>query len=338
MNLTLKPEWLEAGFHPASLYEGPFVEMKHKPLFDDVAKAKINDAPTEEDLEEFGRLLADALLRVLSPLADGRPVHMLMSGGYDSRAVAHILVKELGVDALFVSDGTQEPSCGRTLDALGVPANRRYVHDLSRPDPYGLVDARCDGWGPIYSQLTFTPADREGVTLVTGLGGGEWFSYPAADWHRGKPRRVPHNTVRRMWLDCWPQFAMLPVAWARGYAAAIHPYCTVTYAKVASRARPEWLHENTGYPTLDAVRMSLLDAIDPTLKTLGWEPHRYDWRLSRSNARTIDDAFAGSWLAREFGLSGRPSLMDADDHACTLAGFAQWCDQLIEGGAVISCS
>ena len=89
---------------------------------------------------------------------------------------------------------------------------------------------------------------------------------------------------------------------------------------------------------ITAARMGpLLDALDPQLKTLGWEPHRYDWRLSQDDRREIDERAEGSWLWREHGATwGAPSLMEDDPHACLMAGFARWCDQLLEDGMVIA--
>jgi hypothetical protein len=87
---------------------------------------------------------------------------------------------------------------------------------------------------------------------------------------------------------------------------------------------------------LDMVRKAMLDSLDKRLAGLGWVPHDYDWRLTGDDRDRIDDRYAGSWLARTFGLGGRPSSMDRDDHACTLAGFATWCDRLIGRGYAIS--
>lgn len=330
MNLTVKTEWLESGYTPRDLYESPFREKTAEPRFWQVAAAPAGE--TTESLQAFsGRLLTavEAQLAVIPG-----PVHCLLSGGYDSRILATIL-ERLGKAPLYVTDGTEEPECSLTLDHLGVPKKRRYLYDLDRPDPYGLVEAYCDGFAPLYSQMRFSPA-RKDATLVTGLGGGEWFSYPAGGWHNGKQHRTDHVSIVDKWLDCWPQYTLLPEAWARGYKTAVHPYCTLDYARVANQCRPEWLVEPGDLPALDLVRKAMLDTLDPELAGLGWVPHDYDWRLTDQECERIDTRFAGSWLARTFGLEGEPSLMDRADHACTLAGFASWCDQLIADGATLS--
>lgn len=102
---------------------------------------------------------------------------------------------------------------------------------------------------------------------------------------------------------------------------------------------PEWLAPGfTPGSLYDAVRKALLDSLDPDLAYLGWEPHRYDFRLREPERAKVDKRFRDSWLCQTFGLDVlRPSAMTDDDHACTLGGFAQWCDQLIEEGHEIQC-
>lgn len=331
--LTLNREWLRPGFRPASLFDSPFCELPCEPRFRDVLDHDLDDTETADTLLEFASLLAGELDRQISMIR--RPVHCLLSGGYDSRALAFLLERHR-LQPMYITDGTQDPACAHTLNLLEVPIGRRYVHDLTQPDPYGLSSASTAGWAPVYQHLRFSPSDTSEATLVTGLGGGEWFSYPAAGWHRGKRQRVPHTSLRNMWLDCWPQYTVLPDAWAKGYWQAAHPYCTVEYAAVATRARREWLHENTGLPALDAVRKALLDTLDSRLAGLGWEPHRYDWRLGQEERDRIDGRAAASWLWQTHADGwGRPSDMDRDEHACTMAGFAGWCDELIADGMVI---
>jgi hypothetical protein len=330
--LTLRREWLEPGYVPDSLYEAPFEEMTNRPFFGDVADAEVDHSPYGFSIESFAADLVSVLDQQLDALYG--PVHCLLSGGYDSRILAFLL-EDFGIEPLYVTDGTEEPECGATLDLLGVPDERRHVYDLDQPDPYGLVDAECEGFAPLYSQMRFFPADPAAV-LVTGLGGGEWFSYPAGGWHRGKKQRLPHTNLVNQWLDCWPQYTLLPDAWRRGYRDSLNPYCTPEYARVAARCRPEWLVEVNSAKGLDMVREAMLDSLDSRLAGLGWVPHDYDWHLNDADRDRIDDRYAGSWLARTFGLGGRPSSMDRDDHACTLAGFATWCDRLIGRGYAIS--
>ena len=331
--LTLKLPWLEPGFVPDTLYESPFVGFGCVPRFADVAKASasFDHTRTSSSLEAYAGELVAAVDGQLA-MIEG-PIHCLLSGGYDSRLLAFLL-ERAGKKPLYVTDGTEEPECGDTLDYLGVPRKRRYVHDLEQPDPYGLTKATPTAYAPLYFEMGFFPADDH-ATLVTGLGGGEWFSYPAGGWHAGKKHRLPHSTVVNAWLDCWPQYATLPDAWARGYAGAVHPYCTPDYARVAARVRREWLYEVDPAKALDAVRKAMLDSVDEGLAGLGWVPHDYDWRLSQAERDEIDERYAPSWLGRTFteaAVDGRPSDMDLANHACTLAGFATWCDQLVADG------
>lgn len=330
LTLTLKSEWLEPAFWPETLDEAPFVEFEAIPRFADVRRSKAPRASFDGTLDEFARQLLDAVRGQLAGLSS--PVHCLLSGGYDSRALAWILEREMGVEPIFVTDGEEEPTTTRVLDYLGVPTSRRYVHDLDVDDPYGLVDATVTGWAPIYHQMSFSKPDPK-ATLVTGLGGGEWYSYPAAGWHRPRRHRTSHATFALAWIDTWPQYWLLPDAWARGYANAIHPYTTLDYARVANKAKSKWV-EIVGRGDLDAIRKAMLDSLDPKLATLGWEPHLYNWRLSNEQRDEIDDRFRESWLASEtsVGDSLRPSLMHHDEYACLMGGFAQWCDALIEEG------
>ena len=345
-DLTLDRRWLLEGFEPSNLYEGPFLDLPATPAFPEIADASesrfFDIAPTTSSLQLFAHDLVEVLMSQVDELEEaGDPIHCLLSGGYDSRLLAALL-EERSLDVVYVMDGTQEPSATATLDWLAVPPLRRYVHDRSGHDPYGLVHARCDGFAPIFSQLDFFPrGDRSKTTLVAGLGGGEWFSYPAANWHGGKRPRTPREDLVQLWLDCWPQYALLPKAWGRHYKRAVYPYCTVAYAQVANRCRREWLHEDTGYPTLDAVREAMLDVVDMRLKELGWQPHRYDFRLTLGERAQIDEAFRQSWLfqreLKSFAFGRRtPADMTRDDYACTMGGFAQWCDDLIAAGNTIT--
>ena len=330
--LTVNRDWLARDFQPATLTDSPFGErLPATPAWGTMPEVT-EHSPWEGSLESF----ADALVRTLRDgLANlkGMSVHMAVSGGYDSRILLAI-AERLGLEPLCCGDGTQDPPASKTLGYLNVPKKRRYVHDLEQDDPYGVADAEVDGWAPLYFGMSFFNPSSTAV-LVTGLGGGEWFSYPAAGWHNGHKARTPRQTVLDWWLDTWPQYWLIPCSWANGYATAYHPYCTAAYASVATRARQEWLVETRPELELDAVREAMLNVIDPKLCELGYAPHRYDWRLSNEQRDAIDERFERSWLAKTFpretfGL--QPSRMHDDVHACTLGGFATWCERLISSG------
>ena len=329
MKLTLDPAWLAPGFAPSTFSDSPFAELEAEHPYKDVVEAKLPARVTEQPLESFAADLVYAVELQLLELEG--PIDCLLSGGYDSRIIAALLERH-GRQPRYITDGDEEPSCTRTLDYLGVPASRRYVHDMTAFDPYGLVDATCEGWAPLYMQMRFMPADVEGRTLVAGLGGGEWFSYPAAGWHTAPPR-IPHTSLRNMWADTWPQYWLIPQAWGRGYLELVQPYTTVRYAQIATMCRSEWLVEVDPRRALDMVRKAMLDHLDTNLASLGWEPHRYNWRLSSQARDMIDARFRSSWLAQRFDLGRlRPSLMHEDIHACRLGGFASWCDKLLSDG------
>lgn len=304
--LTLNPAWLEPGFSPDGLYDSPFAGVSAQPRFDDVVTCKIKPGHADT-LDGFAAVGGDRRAR---------------SGSARSRSTS--------------PDGEEEPECGDTLDLLEVPAERRYRHDMRQPDPYGLAGAECDGWAPLYFRMRFMPADAK-ATLVTGLGGGEWFDYPAAGWHAPRKHRVEHTDLRAMWIDTWPQYWLLPDAWADGYKAMVNPYASVAYARVANRCQPEWLVEVRGYPALDMVRKAMLDHLDGRLADLGWKPHVYDWRLGSQAADDIDSRYRRSWLGRMFHRAewGKPSDMHHAPHACLTAGFASWCERLLASGHTI---
>lgn len=331
MKLTVRTAWTELGYTPASLFESPFLEMDCTPRFNAVLEqTPRNGKQATCSLEAFAADLVNVLDRQIKQI--DTPVHVLLSGGYDSRILAFLL-ERAGKDPLCVTDGTEEPHFTDAQEALGIPDSRVYRHDMGRPDPYGLAEASCDGFAPLYQQFRFMPADPA-VTLVTGLGGGEWFSYPASGWLRGKTRRLPGDDVVAMWMDCWPQYTLIPAAWARGYNAAVHPYCTPEYAAVAARCRPEWLRETSDNPALDLVREATLVHLDERLLEPGWAPHVYDWNLASEQRDRIDARYLDSWVGRTFHHDeyGLPSAMDEANHACTLAGFATWCEQLTADG------
>jgi hypothetical protein len=329
MILTLREEWMDPAYTPASLYESPFRELDCTPTFGDVIEAR-HSPETAESLEAFAAGLVGNLERQLRRLEG--PVHVLISGGYDSRILTFLL-ERMGLEPLCVTAGTEEPGCSQAMDIIGIPAERRYVHDMSGPDPYGLADATCRGFAQLYQQFRFMPGDPA-ATLVTGLGGGEWFSYPASGWLRGKERRLPGDDLVAMWLDCWPQYTLIPEAWARGYADALHPYCTVEYAAAAARCRSEWVRETPDNPALDLVRQAMLVHLDERLLEPGWAPHVYEWGLTEEQRDKIDERYLSSPIAGVFHQDewGLPSAMDAADHACRLAGFATWCEELEMSG------
>lgn len=329
MKLTLDPEWLNLNYEPETLDSSPFAELPTTPPFPDVVVAELPERQTEQELSGWA---ADLVYLVGKQLRDiNGPIDCLLSGGYDSRIIATEL-ELLGRQPRYITDGEEEPTTTRTLDYLGVPERRRYVHDLTKPDPYGLVDATCEGWAPLYFQMRFMPEDTVNRTLVCGLGGGEWFSYPAVGWHTARPR-LPHTSLRNMWLDTWPQYWLIPSSWARGYKELVCPYATADYAQIANMCNRDWLVEVDPKRALDMVRKAMLDHLDTRLAGLGWEPHRYDWRLSAEEKEAIDSRFRSSWLCQRFDLGRlRPSLMHEDVHACRLGGFATWCDQLLSEG------
>lgn len=329
MKLTLDPAWLRKDFAPAFFAHSPFPDMPATHPYIDVVEAEIVDRETEQPLSSYAADLVYAVEQEL--LAIDGPIDVLLSGGYDSRIIATILERR-GRRPRYITDGDEEPSCTRTMDYLGIDESRRYVHDMSGSDPYGLVDAVCEGWAPLYFRMRFMPDDVEERTLVAGLGGGEWFSYPAAGWHSAPPR-VPHTSLRNMWADTWPQYWLIPDAWGLGYRELVMPYCTVRYATIANMCKREWLVEVNPKRALDKVRKAMLDHLDPKLAGLGWEPHRYNWRLSSQAKEMIDARFRSSWLAQRFDLGRlRPSLMDEDVYACRIGGFATWCDKLLSEG------
>lgn len=335
MNLVVNPDWLEFGFQPDSLTASPFGDsMPAVPAWGTMEQVS-EHSPWNGTLESFAQALVAVLRDELRQL-EGMDVHLAVSGGYDSRILL-ALAEELGLEPLCCGDGTQDPPATKTLDYLNVPQKRRYIHDLDKPDPYG-VTGTVDGWAPLYFSMSFLTPSSSAV-LMTGLGGGEWFSYPAAGWHKGHKARTPRRTVLDWWLDTWPQYWLIPHSWGNGYAGALHPYCTPAYASVATRARQEWLVETHPELELDAVREAMLNVIDPKLATLGYAPHRYDWKLAPEQAEFVDERFQASWLAKTFrGITAplQPSKMHHDVHACTVGGFATWCDKLIEEGHKLS--
>lgn len=333
MELTIRREWLEPDYIPATLAEGAFLEMDAEPLFGAVYAAAKGVPKFNHSLGEFAHELLVSVYELIENTTG--PIHVLLSGGYDSRMIAH-LCEELGKEPLYIGDGAEEPTWSKVLDHLNIPAERRYTHDMSGDDPYGLTHALVAGFAPLYTQLRFMPIPTEPTTLITGLGGGEWFSYPASGWHKGKQHRIPHTGVLEMWMDCWPQYTMIPEAWGRNYDAMLNPYCTPAYGKVAARCKQEWLYEvdQERYPELDAVRAEMLAELDPALAALGYQYHYYDWKLSDANKAWIDGRYLnspyGSTFHRtEFGL---PSAMELNKHSCTLAGFSTWCDVLATSG------
>lgn len=325
--LTINRDWFEPDYVPKTLYEGVLGEP-HAPAFADVLAAADSVQPDSSSLEAFALSLVSSLWHQISVIEG--PVHCLLSGGYDSRMLAHML-ERADKRPLYITDGAEEPACTATLDYLHVPHARRYLHNMTRHDPYGLVGATCEGFAPLYTQLRFMPkADiTRTATLVTGLGGGEWFSYPASGWHFGKQRRIEHSSVLRMWMDCWPQYTLIPGAWGRDYKAMLNPYCTPSYGMRAARCRDEWLVELGTHPELDAVRGAMIERIDPKLAGLGYAYHYYDWNLREDDCAKIDmrylDSTVGRFHRAEWGL---PHEMDKANHACTMAGLATWVDQL----------
>lgn len=334
MILTLRGEWLWPGFVPGDLYDSPFIELPCVPRFAHVMMLR-EPRTWRGTLDDFAGELIDTVAMTLSMIRG--PIDVMVGGGYDSRILL-VLLERLGLEARCVTDGEEEPECSQLLDYLAIPQERRYRHDLTRTDPYGLVGQSVPGYAPLYHMLDFAPPDRSGRTLVTGLGGGEWFSYPASGWHLGKQHRTDHRTLAAAWLDCWPQYTVLPDAWARGYAAAVHPFTTMPYARVADRCHPDWVRETPGRPELDWVRAAMLDYLDPKLKTIGWAPHRYDWRLTPSQCELIDTRYLDSQLAKDFHRPdwGLPSAMDRADHACKVAGLASWIELLEAEGHRVS--
>lgn len=333
MELTIRRDWLEPDYVPATLTEGAFFEMDCKPLFGAVYDAAKGSRPYGGSLEEFAQDLLDPVIKMIRGIED--PIHVLLSGGYDSRIIAYIC-ELLGKAPLYIGDGAEEPVWTKVLNYLEVPFARRYTHNMLQEDPYGLTHAMVAGFAPLYTQLRFMPQPEKSTTLITGLGGGEWFSYPASGWHQGKKPRILHRGVLEMWMDCWPQYTMIPEAWGRDYDFMLNPYCTPTYGLVAARCRKEWLYEidRVQYPELDAVRGAMLNHLDPKLTTLGYQYHYYDWNLSDANKAWIDGRYLnspyGSTFHRtEFGL---PSGMEMNNHSCTLAGFSTWCDVLAASG------
>lgn len=329
--MTLNTDWLEPDFFPATMTDSPFPELPHEPRWAEVWRARdtLDHRPTTMSLEAYAAELVAAVDAQLARI--DAPVVCLLSGGYDSRLLAALL-ERAGCEPLYWGDGTEEPEWSNTLDLLDVPAERRRVWNMDVADPYGVSSAEVDGFAPLYYGMRFFDSDPA-ATLVTGFMGNAWFSYPAQNWTRGKPRRIEHNTLVDMWIDTIPHYWVLPDAWERGFGAAVHPFTTVEYARVVAKCNPDWLKIVPGYPgDLDMVRKAMLDHVDGRLAGLGWKPHDYRWNLTPEQAVLMDARFAGSWLAQTFGLDARPSLLDAAYHDCKLGGFAGWCDRLIAAG------
>lgn len=334
VKLTLNREWLDRDHQPRTLTDSPFGAAIPATLaWGDVAHVVTDHSPWEGSLESFAAELVGHVRHQLRRLK-GMPVHLAVSGGYDSRILLALALEE-GLDPLCCGDGTQDPPATATMDYLSVPKKRRYVHDLDQDDPYGVSEVEIMGCAPLYFGMSFFTPDEKAV-LVTGLGGGEWFSYPAAGWHNGHRARTPRKTLVDWWMDTWPNYWLLPVSWAQGYAGAVHPYTESGYAAIATKCHSEWLVETRPEIELDAVREAMLAHLDPGLVDLGYAPHRYDWRLSKEQEDWIDDRFAGSWLGKLPEMEGvRPSRMHHDVHACTMGGLATWCDIMIDAGTQI---
>lgn len=335
MRLTLDARWLDPGHVPESFPASPFFELPHDHRWKDVylLRDQFGAEETDLSLEEYAAKLVRTVEEQLTEIRG--PVTCLLSGGYDSRLIAALLERH-GIDTVYWTDAMERPESLITRDMLNIPEERRRVWPMEGHDPYGVSSAQVDGWAPLYFGLRFFGSDPD-RTLVSGLGGGEWFSYPAAGWADGKPQRLPDVTLVDKWLDTWPHYWVLPDAWAVGFKDAVHPYTKPEYAAWANRCRREWLQVVPGYPgDLDMVRKAMLASVDDRLAGIGWKPHVYNWNLSDEQANLIDERFASSWLARTFGLECHPSLMDLDIHACRLGGFAGWCDRLIEQGCEIA--
>jgi hypothetical protein len=335
VNLHLDREWLEPGFQPESLTDSPFGETLPATLaWGDVA-AKVKDhSAWEGTLESYGAALVEHLRGELLKLKGGS-VHLAVSGGYDSRILAY-LAEDSGLEPTYITDGSERPASLLTRDYLGVPEERRYLHDMNQDDPYGVADVTINGWAPLYFGMTFFPADSQ-AALVTGLGGGEWFSYRAADWHNGHLARTPRQTMVDWWMDTWPNYWLIPASWGNGYRKSVHPYCQVGYARLAARCKDEWLVETQPDVELDAVREAMLNHLDPDLIGLGYAHHVYDWGLTAKQRERIDARFRESWLGQLPEVTdAQPSLMDQDVWSCTMGGLATWCESLMAEGHALS--
>ncbi|HKN43219.1 MAG TPA: hypothetical protein VJW23_04795, partial [Propionibacteriaceae bacterium] len=107
MKLELDRRWLERGFEPDTLTDSPFgPDVPASLAWGDVSWAVRDHRKTRAGLEAYAASLVKEVRGTLEGLR-GVPVHLAVSGGYDSRILL-ALAEELELEPLCCGDGTQD--------------------------------------------------------------------------------------------------------------------------------------------------------------------------------------------------------------------------------------
>ena len=165
-------------------------------------------------------------------------------------------------------------------------------YDIGRPDQ------PVSGWVPVTYQMNFwrdiVPWEEEkSHVLLSGLGGGEWFDYPAR--HLVPPRQF--DWCDDLIVNRWCNYFLYNHEWAGAlrsrFGAAVLPYFSAAYADLARRVRPEWLTlvDYAGVK-IDRVRHAMLCLLgDPETPYVG---HDYRWNISDGRLEAMDTFYRRS--------------------------------------------
>lgn len=325
--LTLRPEYLTAGFAP-SRTDSPLVGVERTiPHFASPALAEYvdrTDVAFQGSLAEYAEVAKARLKEHLRVHWDAsRPTLVSHSSGYDSRILSSCLMELCEEDFQLgeVHFRCREPEGDaflRVMAAQGWAPTQYSVFQPPAEDPFdvGAWDRPgVSAWLPVTSQINYwrdiVPYEEEKHwNLVGGSGGGEAVEYPA----QPKPSIVPWQFCANAAVQRWFSYFLDGTDFAADvearFAQVDFPYFGEGHVRTIAELPDRFLgfHESG----CDNVRAAILLTFKDSSLDIPRMPRTYAWAISERRWGEMRDRYARSAFLREVPGAPQPDVLIAE--------------------------
>lgn len=281
------------------------------------------------DLNEWARETHSKLKNFLKNVLNQDKKYMFIhSAGYDSRILSGILaeLRNEGYewDIHFRCHQPEGDGFNKIMRIEGWDEKQYSVfrgpkvghYDIGNPNQpmYGWMSYKCqmNFWRDIIE-------NENDYIMISGLGGGERFSYPALG--KSTPTNYDYcdNKILNRWLNFFRDRGKFCGYWQNMFDELLLPYMSYDYIEMSCKAREEWIgiYDNR----LDYVRKALIEEIDVDLLNIDWQRHDYNWSMEESRKDEMERFWMESKLLRDYNLQDI-DIKNWDKHSQCIFGLA----------------
>ena len=316
--LTFDRRYLKKGYVNRTYSETPFKEIKlllpSEKTPNEWKHVFHEDKVYDEGFDFIVKKLRQSLKDCLERNWDSNKKHLFThSSGYDSRILSGLLAElrdENGRDWLghihFRCHQPEGPGFEQIMKIEGWKPDEYSNYAGPNLDHYDLGNTKYipNGWMSYVGTLNFwrdiIPYNEEkNWVIVTGLGGGEMFSYPPLDLK--PPNRLTdicQNPRLQRYLNYFPDRGINFSYLKTRFKDIIAPYYDYGYLETCGRT-PITLAKIVKKP-LDNFRHALIKSINPKLFNVKWFKHNYNFEFSPNRVKLMKEHYRTSKLCRHF--------------------------------------